>query len=207
MLRRREARAHSFSDEPPCSDYTASDHLKARQAKEMQYYTNEGTWWLRRHQRSVITGTLSFSVSGLDLLVTGWFLTAGVQQRKSEQNYGPTDWEKLPIIHGVTTRDRRPVTLLQVEGAPHVGPSGVKIENNYIAGIALGGIHVARDSFTEMRPRGATPSGCGPTGSSTPEPATPCWESTTMNTAAGHALYACSLLTAPAPPPPSGSPH
>lgn len=116
----------------------------------MQYYTYEGTWWLPGNQNRSVEGALSFDASGIELLVRGSLPTSAVQERQAG-NYGPSDWETIPVVYGRAALDRRNVSLLRVEGAPYVGPSRVGVENRYLVGMALAGIHVARDSFTEVR--------------------------------------------------------
>ena len=116
----------------------------------MQYYTHEGTWWLPGNQDRSIEGTLSFDASGIELLVHGSLPTPAVQRRQS-QGYGPSDWETIPVIHGRTIPDRKTISLLHVEGAPYIAPPGVDVENKYLIGTALTGIHAVQDSFTELR--------------------------------------------------------
>jgi len=116
----------------------------------MQHYTREGTWWLPGSQNRSVEGTLSFDASGIELLVHGSLPTSAVQRREP-QGYGPSVWETIPAIHGRTIPDRKSVSLLNVEGAPYITPPGVDVENKYIVGTVLTGIHAVRDSFTELR--------------------------------------------------------
>ena len=116
----------------------------------MQYYSYEGTWWLPGDEDNSVEGTLSFEASGIELLVRGALPTSAVQLRQP-RDYGPSDWETSPVVYGRTTLDRKNVSLLRVEGAPYIAPPGVEAENKYIVGMALTGIHVVRDTFTEVR--------------------------------------------------------
>lgn len=116
----------------------------------MQYYSYGGTWWLPGDEDHSVEGTLNFEANGIELLVRGALPTSAVQRRRP-RDYGPSDWETSPVVYGRTTLDRKNVSLLRVEGAPYIAPLGVEVEDNYIVGMALTGIHVVRDTFTEVR--------------------------------------------------------
>src|ERR1700749_4405619 len=105
----------------------------------MQHYTQQGTWWLPGNQDQGIEGTLSFGAGGIELLVQGSLPTPSVQGWQSK-SYGSSGWDTIPVVHGRTVADRKPVTLLHVEGAPYITPAGVDVENNYLVRTALSGI-------------------------------------------------------------------
>jgi hypothetical protein len=116
----------------------------------MKHYTHQGTWWLPGDQDQSVEGTLSFGASGIELLVHGSLLTPALRGRQP-QTYGPSDWEAIPVIHGQTIPDRKPMSLLNVEGAPYIVPPGINTENNYLVGTTLSGIHTTQDTFAELR--------------------------------------------------------
>lgn len=115
----------------------------------MQHYTRQGTWWLPGKQARSVEGTLSFGAGGIELLVHG-ALSSSSRQGRPPVTYGVSDWKMIPVIHGRTVPDRKPMTLLNVEGDSYVAPPGVEVENNYQVGVALSDTYTARDSFTEL---------------------------------------------------------
>lgn len=112
----------------------------------MEYFTEEGTWWLPERPRRRISGTLTFDRNGLELVLYD-SLREFVIPPGETVGVGAPQWEVVPIVHG-RTRDGKDVTLFDLGGLNMAGPFD-EVTESYTVSLAMTGGHTNGDSFTE----------------------------------------------------------
>jgi hypothetical protein len=111
----------------------------------VEHFTVDGTWWLPESPAHRVPGTLTSDADNLGLVLYGSLLPTVDAPGQVLRQTGP-DWTTTPVILG-RTHDSQNVTLLDAQGANLIGR--FVRQSDYRVRIALVGVHVTVDRFTE----------------------------------------------------------
>jgi hypothetical protein len=113
----------------------------------MEYFSVEGDWWLPEHQNHRVSGTLTHSADGLDLVLHGQLRTYPTPAENEIIKFEPPKRTVTPVIHG-RTRDWKDVTVLDASGENFDGPFPGEVRESYRVNLALLGCHALSDQFS-----------------------------------------------------------